>query len=134
VGLQIVIRQSEPNLEYIMRHYETIHTEDTQGFHIVCSVTPEDVHPRDLFDYEEEELQELCRKIDDGIYVYFAVRVDAYKNGILLGSDFLGACLYESYSGFIEESGYYSDMVDNAVKEAKDALEMLYATREPLTA
>jgi hypothetical protein len=35
---------------------------------------------------------------------------------------------------FVKESEYYSDMVDNAVKEAKDALEMLYATREPLTA
>jgi len=117
-----------------MRQYEIIHTEDTQGFHIVVSVTPEDVHPRDLFDYEKEELQELCRKIDDGIYVYFAVRVDAYKNGILLGSDFLGACLYESCSDFIKESGYYSDMVDEAVKDANRALEQLYATREPLTA
>ena len=33
-----------------MKHYETIKTEDTQGFHIVFSVAHEDTHPRDLFD------------------------------------------------------------------------------------
>jgi hypothetical protein len=117
-----------------MRQYETIHTEDTQGFHVVCSVTSEDFHPSDCFDYEEEELGELCRKIDAGIYSWFAVRVEAYKGGILLGSDYLGGCLYDSPMQFVKESEYYSDMVDNAVQEAKDALEMLYATPEPLTA
>jgi len=32
-----------------MRHYETIHTEDTRGFHVIFSVTPEDFHPREVF-------------------------------------------------------------------------------------
>lgn len=117
-----------------MRHYETIHTEDTQGFHIVVSVTDEDFHPRDCFDYEEDEMQELCRKIDVGLYAWFAVRVEAYKGGILLGSDYLGGCLYDSPKQFIEMNDYYSDMVDNAIQEAKNALERLYAAREPLTA
>jgi hypothetical protein len=110
-----------------MRNYETIHTEDTQGFHIVVSVAPEDFHPRDCFDYEEEELGEVCRKIDAGLYAWFAVRVEAYKSGILLGTDYLGGCLYDTPMQFVEESEYYSDMVDNAVKEAKNALEMLHA-------
>jgi hypothetical protein len=110
-----------------MRNYETIHTEDTQGFHIVVSVTSEDSHPRDCFGYEEDEMVELCRKIDRGIYSWFAVRVEAYKGGILLGSDYLGGCLYDTPMQFVKESGNYSDMVDNAVQEAKDALEKLYS-------
>jgi hypothetical protein len=117
-----------------MRQYETIHTEDTQGFHIVFSVTHEDCHPRDCFDFDEQELSDLCEKIDRGFYSWFVARVDAYKHGILLGSDYLGGCLYESPMQFVKESEYYSDMVDNAVQEAKDALERLYATPEPLTA
>jgi hypothetical protein len=114
-----------------MRHYEIIHTEDTQGFHIVCSVTFEDSHPADCFSYEEDEMRELCRKIDAGIYSWFAVRVEAYKGGILLGCDYLGGCLYDSPMQFVKESGYYADMVDASVQEAKNALEKLYATREP---
>jgi hypothetical protein len=117
-----------------MRQYETIHTEDTQGFHIVFSVTHEDCHPRDCFDFDEQELADLCEKIDRGIYSWFVARVDAYKHGILLGSDYLGGCLYDSPMQFVKESEYYSNMVDNAVQEVKDALEMLYATPEPLTA
>jgi hypothetical protein len=42
-----------------MKYYETIHTEEIQGFNIVFSITHEDSHPKDCFDYEEEEMQEL---------------------------------------------------------------------------
>jgi hypothetical protein len=117
-----------------MRNYEIIHTEDTQGFHVVFSVTHEDSHPKDCFDYEEEEMLELCDKIDRGVYSWFAARVEAYKNGVLLGSDFLGGCLYDTPMQFVTESGYYSDMVDSAVNEAKNTLELLYLTRDKVTA
>jgi hypothetical protein len=110
-----------------MRNYETIHTEDTQGFHIVVSVTPEDFHPSDCFDYEEHEMREICRKIDAGLHAWFAVRVEAYKGGVFLGCDYLGGCLYDTPMQFVKESGYYSDMVDNAVQDAKHTLEKLYA-------
>jgi len=46
-----------------MRHYETIHTEDTRGFHVIFSVTPEDFHPRDCFDETVEDISEICSKI-----------------------------------------------------------------------
>ena len=72
-------------------------------------------------------MREICRKIDAGLYAWFAVRVEAYKGGILLGSDYLGGCLYDTPMQFVKESGNYSDMVDNAVQEAKDALEKLHA-------
>lgn len=107
-----------------MKHYQTIKTEDTQGFHIVCSVAYEDTHPSDLFDGSCHDIGDICQKIDDGFYQWFMVRVEAYKNGILLGSVYLGGCLYESYEDFLED-GYYGDMVDQAVTEAKTNIDKL---------
>jgi hypothetical protein len=79
-------------------------------------------------------MRELCEKIDSGVYSWFAARVEAYKNGVLLGSDFLGGCLYDTPMQFVTESGYYSDMVDSAINEAKNTLELLYLTRDKVTA
>ena len=110
-----------------MRHYEIIHTEDTRGFQVIFSVTPEDCHPRDCFDLTEEELTDLCDKIDRGLYAWFDARVEVYQQGILLGSDFLGGCLYDTPMHFVRESEYYEDMVNNAISDAKSSLEKIYA-------
>ena len=110
-----------------MTHYETIHTEDTRGFHVIFSVSPEFSHPRDCFDLTDEELVDLCDKIDRGLYAWFDARVEVYQQGILLGSDFLGGCLYETPMHFVKESEYYDDMVNNAIQDAKHSLEKIYA-------
>jgi len=117
-----------------MRNYETIYTEDTRGFHVVFSVTPEDSHPRDCFDLTEEELTDLCDKIDRGLYAWFDARIDVYQQGILLGSDFLGGCLYETPMHFVKESEYYDDMINNAIADAKYNLEKLFATKDEVVA
>ena len=109
-----------------MRYFETIKTEDTQGFHIVCSVGHEDTHPRDSFDDSCHDIDDICRKIDSGEYVWFMARVEAYKEGILLGTDYLGGCLYNSYKEFTEDA-YYEDMVNTAIADAKANLEKLYS-------
>jgi len=117
-----------------MRHYETIHTDDLRGFHVVFSVTHEDAHPRDVFDDSESEIAELCDKIDRGLYVWFCARIEVYQQGILLGSDYLGCCLYEDAKQFVTESGYYDDMVNNAIAEAESNLNKLFALRDEVTA
>jgi hypothetical protein len=117
-----------------MRHYETIHTEDTRGFHVIFSVTHEDFHPRDCFDYTEEELADLCDKIDRGVYAWFMARVEVYQQGILLGTDYLGGCLYETPMHFVRESEYYDDMVNNAIQDAEQNLERLFALRNEVQA
>lgn len=117
-----------------MRHYDTIYTEDTRGFYVIFSVTPDDRHPRDCFDYTEEELADLCDKIDRGVYAWFDARVEVYQQGILLGSDFLGGCLYDSPMQFVRESEYYEDMVNNAISDAKNSLEKLFASRNEVIA
>ena len=118
-----------------MKYYETIHTEEIQGFNIVFSITHEDSHPKDCFDYEEEEMRELCDKIDRGDYSWFIARVEAHKNGVLLGTDYLGGCLYENPMHFVKQSSdYYSDMVENVINEAKNTLELLFLTHKEVTA
>jgi hypothetical protein len=82
-----------------------------------------------MFDASVEDITEIHRKIDNGTYEWFAVRVEAYQQGILLGTDFLGCCLYERRSDFISDA-YYEDMVYNAIKEAKSNLTTLLANSQ----
>jgi hypothetical protein len=106
--------------------YETIKTEDTQGFHIVFSVRPEDIHPRASFDDSCHDIEDICNKIDNGTYVWFIARVEAYRHGVLLATDYLGGCLYENYQDFLSD-GYYEDMVSNVIAEATQTIEKLAA-------
>lgn len=116
-----------------MRYFETIHTEDVNGFHIMCSVTHEDIHPRDCFDDTIDDINEICRKIDNGSCVWFVARVEAFKHGILLGTSCLGGNLYDNVKDFINDVSY-EDMMHEAITEAKKNLEMLYTTRDEVTA
>ena len=115
-----------------MQYYETIHTEDVNGFHIMCSITHEDTHPNDLYDDSCHDINEICRKIDNGTYTWFIARVEAFKSGILLGTSYLGGNLYEDVKEFIND-GMYEDMMHEALTEAKKNLEMLYTTRDEVT-
>jgi hypothetical protein len=107
--------------------YETIHTTQAAGFDIVFSVTHEDRAPD--WDFEsEEDKQDTLRRIDNGDLVWFVARVQAFKNGIELGTNYLGGCCYDSYMQFVEASDYYADMVENTVIEAKANITKLCET------
>jgi hypothetical protein len=116
-----------------MQYYETIHTEDVNGFHIMCSITHEDTHPNDLFDDSIDDISEICRKIDNGTCTWFIARVEAFKGGILLGTSYLGGNLYDDPKDFVKDCNY-EDMMQEAISEAKKNLEMLYTTRDEVTA
>jgi hypothetical protein len=106
-----------------MENGELLHTEEFQGFEINLYALPEYDQPDWDFPSEEEK-QELLRKIDNGVYMWFTAKVTASKLGIELGSDYLGACCYESTKQFIE-GGYYESMRDEAVNQAKTAITAL---------
>ena len=108
-------------------YWETIHEEEHNGFLIVTSITHEDTHPRDSFDETPEDMAEICRKIDQGILTWFVARVQAFRHGVLLGTDYLGGNLYENPQDFIKEGGYYEDMVNAATTEAANTIELLAA-------
>lgn len=105
--------------------FETVHTDDLNGFHIVLAFSPEHSAPDWDFDTVEDE-EELLRRIENGTMLWFCARVEAYRHGVLLGTDYLGGCCYESAKDFME-NGYYADMVDNAINEAKDKITELGA-------
>lgn len=109
-----------------MQHWETIKTASVDGFDIVLSFAPEDTHPRDCFDDSIDDIQQLCKDIDSGRLIWFVARVEAHKNGICLASDYLGGCLYSDAADFIA-GGYYDDMVQTAISDARNAIEQLAA-------
>lgn len=106
-----------------MQHYETIHTESREGFDIVFSVTHEDAHPRDLF--EDFDLPDVLDGIESGRFEWFIARVQAFKCGVELASDYLGGCLYDSAQKFVDSNDYYADMVQNVIIDARKKINLL---------
>ena len=102
---------------------QTVHTFTKDGFDIRFSVIPELSHPNDSFDDDGE----TARLIDAGVYEWFIACVTAGKNGIELHDEYLGACCYETYSHFMKESGYFEDMVDEAISMARQNIDSLVA-------
>jgi len=107
-----------------MTYWETIHTTEKEGFNLELSITHEELHPRDCFDDSIEDISEICRKIDSGALYWFTARMRAFKHDIELGSDYLGACLYDNLREFIDDA-YCEDLADNALKEARKNLKIL---------
>lgn len=99
---------------------------EQDGFTIHCYALPEDMSPVGHFASGDDKAdQEIIDKINDGTYRWFMVKVTASKEGIELGTDYLGGCCYESESEFVKEDDYYSDMRNAAIDEAKTILKKL---------
>ena len=108
-------------------YYETVHSETVAGFDIVFSVGPEYMEPDWDFENEQDRRDTLDR-IERGDLAYFVARVQAFKNGILLATDYLGGCCYDSVKQFIDHSDYYGDMVERVVGEARKTIAKLCET------
>ncbi len=103
--------------------YEQIHTEEREGFEIEFAAAPEDLSPRGEFMTEDgSDDEETIAKIQSGDYAWFVARVTASKAGVVLGTDYLGACCYDNPSDFVEQSGYYEDLVAEAISQARAKL------------
>ena len=98
------------------RYYDTIAEFTRDGFDIVVDKTYEDMHPRDHF--EDDNMDEIIRKIDNGTYEWFMLRVRVLVEGLELGSSYLGGCLYEDPREVLTD-GVAEDFIDEAMKEAK---------------
>ena len=102
-------------------YWQTINTETVDGFEIVLSVAPEDTNPRDHFDDDGETAQAIA----DGRYEWFMARVEAKREGITLGTEYLGACCFDNVRDFLTVSDYYGDMRDDAIAEARATIAKL---------
>lgn len=102
------------NYEY-MRGYD----EEREGFTVRWYTTP----CEDEWDGTDENGGpdlETIEAIANGTLEHFDVKCEVSKAGVVLGTDYLGGCCYESFSGFVEgESGYHTDMIQNAMREAR---------------
>ena len=98
------------------RYYETIAEFERDGFDIIVDKTYEDMHPYDCF--ESNDIDEISRKIDNGTYDWFMLRVRVMVEGLELGSAYLGGCLYEDAREVLTD-GIAEDFIAEAMKEAK---------------
>lgn len=113
-------------------YYTTIHTEKFNGFDIVASICPEDIHPSNCFDNSIDpdtgkpyyDTDQMAEDIDNGKLEWFVLRVQAFKNGVLLGASYLGGNLYENSQDVITD-GTYQDFRSESIDEAKETLSKL---------
>lgn len=103
-----------------MTYWELDDEQERDGFTIRTYVAPEDYAP----DFDDGE---VLQGINDGLYVWFQVKVSAWKAGVELGDAYLGGCCYESTKDFIQEGDYWEDMVEEAIAEAKETIRELTA-------
>jgi len=101
-----------------MTYWELDDEQERDGFTIRTYVAPEDFAP----DFDDGE---VLQGINDGLYVWFQVKVSAWKAGVELGTAYLGGCCYESTKDFIQEGDYWEDMVEEAIAEAKETIKEL---------
>jgi hypothetical protein len=111
-----------------MTNEALVHTEEKDGFTIDFYACEEDLNPAGQFASGDDAADaEIISKINNGDLVWFLAKVTASKNGIVLGTDYLGGCCYESYEQFVEQNDYYADMVSQAIIEARNAIKALCA-------
>ena len=99
-----------------MSHYDLIERFERDGFTVIVDKTYEDINPRDHF--EADDMDEILRKIDNGTYEWFMLRVRVLVEGLELGSAYLGGCLYEDPREVLSD-GTAEDFIAEAMVEAK---------------
>ena len=100
------------------RYYDEIASFERDGFEIIVDKTYEDMHASHCFDDSVHDIDEICRKIDNGTYDWFMLRVRVMVEGLELGSSYLGGCLYEDAKEVLTD-GTAEDFICEALKEAK---------------
>lgn len=100
------------------RYYDEIASFERDGFEIIVDKTYEDMHASHCFDDSVHDIDEICRKIDNGTYDWFMLRVRVMVEGLELGSSYLGGCLYEDAKDVLTD-GTAEDFICEALKEAK---------------
>ena len=118
-----------------MNTLENIYTFNTRNFTIRVDAMDE-TDPDFSFD-DTGEAQEM---IERGDWLCFAVRASVSFRGSDIGEDYLGNCIYENIRDFRKDSwnmlprsgSYFSDMVRNAIREARKTLSEMPKLRQTI--
>ena len=105
----------------MQQHYETLAEYDREGFRIIVDKTWEDIHPRQCFDCEGAEMQELLEKINRGDLDWFMLRVRVLVDDLKLAENYLGGCCYEDAREVLID-GTAEDIIRDTMHEAKKQL------------
>jgi hypothetical protein len=101
-----------------MEHYTELTRYERDGFDIIVDQTAEYSHPAESFDGSVYDIAEICRKIDDGTYEWFVLRVRALFRGHEFGVSHLGCCLYSDAREVLTD-GVAEDLISDAIELAK---------------
>ena len=101
------------------------HTEIIDGFTIKFYAEEEPCSIKEYYPEETPaELQAIYDSLDHYDTVWFLAKVTASKNNIVLATEYLGCCHYDSYEDFYvkHRNDYYIDMVYSVIAEAEKAI------------
>lgn len=107
-----------------MRHWETLHEREQDGFQIIVDKTWEDCHPGDCFDDKEYDIADMCSRIDRGDLDWFMARARVMVDGLEIGDACIGGLLYEDARDFLRD-GMGEDLILDALAEAQGRLTTL---------
>lgn len=113
-------------------NWELIDTHTRDWFIIRTYTSPETDDPRDHFLVEgdaqmglNESLYSVVEDINAGNLAWFKVKVEASRGGLILAQEFLGGCCYQSEQEFLDIDGYWTDMCEAVLSEAKRVARVL---------
>src|SRR4051812_27979951 len=95
--------------------WETVWMFSTERFDVALAVTNEDFDPAGHFDLDDDVA--FAR---EGGWHWFQARVEVkFRDGLVLGDDYLGGCSYDNLEDFMQPGGYFRDMVREAIRRAR---------------
>jgi hypothetical protein len=112
------------------RYYDELATYERDGYTIIVDKSYEDLNPRDCFD--TDDIDEICKDIDNGNLEWFMLRVRVLVEGLELGSAYLGGCLYKDPREILTD-GTAEDFIAEAMTEAKGKVYRMYKRFQELS-
>lgn len=106
-------------------------TRKSKGLVIRFNPEPEFESPENCFDsgdvtVDKKMVAEIVRRALNGDpYAWFCAHVRVTYCDTLTADTYLGCCSYDSMRDFIDNSGYYNDMVDECIADINAQLSKL---------
>lgn len=102
----------------MQKWYDELARYEREGFEIIVDKTWEDINPRDCFDDECYDIDQINSDIDHGNLDWFMLRVRVLVEGHELGASYLGGCLYKDAKEVLTD-GTAEDVIYDAMEQAK---------------
>ena len=100
---------------------------ETEKWRIELDAEEEIASPDMTHDWTVSSREEVFEKINNGTWIWFEAKVSVIHKPteLTLGTDYLGACCYESLEQFAQPGGYVRSMTSEAISEARNNMERL---------